>query len=632
MGKNKGTCTGQIQAPIFATQDSVLSKSGGGNFMSDSDLNLSRRKFVVASSAAIAAPILTSTTGMVSEAKAAEKTYNFIGNKECDLVVLGGGGSGMVAAVRAAQLSGKKVIVLEKDSATGGGARNATGVAYWGSKWQAKHNEKDTLAEYAREKMDDVYWRLEEKLIYNLLRGTGQFLDWVFELEPSSEDLFESRGAFMGGEFPGPEINQQKAGKRAPLFFVDLMKEKCGKYGVEVLTKHPVVDVEVKNGKIVAAIAKSDAGYVRIACKACIMSCGSWINNEAIVKKYYPKFLGKTKYMNSSPHWSPNYTGDGIALAEKVGAFIDYDSFVIRLMGPMFMSMTSNTFRTMGSSAYAIIVNLDGKRYCSEPISHMGEFDGGVVQCDQPNGLSYGIFDENTLAAALKKQQSSPAGAARGGSAPGSAAPGGGAPVGSPGGGAPGGAAPGGAAPGGGSQESGARAGAAGMMMGGPGGRGGSLPTTMEEIQQDIANGLAKDKTNLFKANTLEELADMIGVNKKNFLETVKTYNECCAKGEDSEFFKDKDSLVPINKAPYYAVKGTLGTDGAFGGVLVNPEIQAYKPDHSLVEGFWVTGDIASGRHIQLGGVKHQVVHDMTWAFASGFLAGTNAGKYLKNL
>ena len=50
------------------------------------------------------------------------------------------------------------------------------------------------------------------------------------------------------------------------------------------------MDVEVKNGKIVAAIAKSDKGYVRIACKACIMATGSWINNEEIMKKYAPKF------------------------------------------------------------------------------------------------------------------------------------------------------------------------------------------------------------------------------------------------------------------------------------------------------------------------------------------------------
>ena len=37
---------------------------------------------------------------------------------ECDLVVLGGGGSGLVAAVRAAQESGCRVIVLEKAKKT----------------------------------------------------------------------------------------------------------------------------------------------------------------------------------------------------------------------------------------------------------------------------------------------------------------------------------------------------------------------------------------------------------------------------------------------------------------------------------------------------------------------------------
>ena len=38
---------------------------------------------------------------------------------DCDLVVLGAGGSGLVAAVKAAELSGKKVVVLEKAKKAG---------------------------------------------------------------------------------------------------------------------------------------------------------------------------------------------------------------------------------------------------------------------------------------------------------------------------------------------------------------------------------------------------------------------------------------------------------------------------------------------------------------------------------
>jgi hypothetical protein len=63
--------------------------------------------------------------------------------------------------------------------------------------------------------------------------------------------------------------------------------------------------------------------------------------------------------------------------------------------------------------------------------------------------------------------------------------------------------------------------------------------------------GMAKDKRYLFKADTLAELADKTGVDKKNFFETVENYNECCERGVDSEFFKSKDSLVPINKRSF---------------------------------------------------------------------------------
>jgi succinate dehydrogenase/fumarate reductase flavoprotein subunit len=59
--------------------------------------------------------------------------------------------------------------------------------------------------------------------------------------------------------------------------------------------------------------------------------------------------------------------------------------------------------------------------------------------------------------------------------------------------------------------------------------------------------------------------------------------------------------------------------------------MQAYKADRkTLVEGLYVTGDFATGRHVSLNGMKRQVINDLAWAFSSGFLAGTNVAKYLK--
>ena len=100
--------------------------------MSERSSNLTRRKFMAVGSAAIAGPVLMNMAGMVKDAGAAEKKYDFIGEKSCDLVVLGGGGSGMIAAVRAAQMTGKKVIVLEKAASTGGAAQYAGTIRTFG--------------------------------------------------------------------------------------------------------------------------------------------------------------------------------------------------------------------------------------------------------------------------------------------------------------------------------------------------------------------------------------------------------------------------------------------------------------------------------------------------------------------
>jgi hypothetical protein len=609
--------------------------------MSEKDLSLSRRKFMAVSSAAIAAPVLKGTAAIVPEAKAAakqaEKQYTFVDQKNCDLVVLGGGGSGLVAAVRAAQLTGKKVIVLEKDSTAGGGAQGARTIRTFGSKWQAKRNIPDTTAEYAHEKMNWMYWWLDEKLVNNCLRGTGQFFDWLCEQGGNIEDKFTpDKYVFAHSEYDpvGPQMSG--FGK----FVTDMMKEKCKTYGVEVLTKHPVVDVEMKNGKIVAAIAKSDAGHVRVACKACVLATGSWIRNDEIMKKYAPQFYatmqatgqggapggapggqggpggapggeggapgapggapggqGAARGEGGAPggagaapagrgssnvgHTSPMYTGDGIPLAEKVGAFVDYDSFCIRPMGPLPGGGSSKVFTAMSQTPFIVTVNKNGKRYaCESVIMNLGFFDGGSVLTNQPGGQSWDVFDENAIAAAFKyhklpQSEKDP--------------------------------------------EKDVDLVPNFKVY---------LPDTMEEIQND----LKKNSSSIIKANTLEELADKIGVNKQGLLETIKNYNEGCDKGVD-QFFKSKKFLAPINKAPFYASRGSLGTDGAFGGVRVNPEMQAYKSDRtSLVEGLYVTGDFASGRHVNVRGVKWQVLNDLSWAFSSGFLAGTNVAKYLEKL
>ena len=132
----------------------------------------------------------------------------------------------------------------------------------------------------------------------------------------------------------------------------------------------------------------------------------------------------------------------------------------------------------------------------------------------------------------------------------------------------------------------------------------------------------------LFRADSLKELAEKMGVPYKTLSGTISHYNECCEKGFDDAFFKPKKYLVPLT-GPYFALRCNLGTDGAFGGVKVNADMQAYARDGGLVEGFYAAGDFTSGRFINDLGFKRQIINDLSWAFASGLIAGEQAVKYL---
>lgn len=58
----------------------------------------------------------------------------------------------------------------------------------------------------------------------------------------------------------------------------------------------------------------------------------------------------------------------------------------------------------------------------------------------------------------------------------------------------------------------------------------------------------------ILKADTLEELADIAGVNREQLVKTVERYNELCEAGEDLDYGKDPSLLWPVSEPPFYAM------------------------------------------------------------------------------
>lgn len=505
-------------------------------------------------------------------------------DKTCDIVVLGGGGGGMAAAVRAAELSGKKIIVLEKADYIGGGAVQAADFRVYGSAWQRERGLDDAFETDLLKYMDITYWKLDPRLVARAFLATGQFFDWLCTFEGDVAENFEPGRYIFDRPDQGPVVPifkglEEKPGVRGGGYVIGLLKKRAEELGVELLSKHSVVDIGLENGRIVSVTAEGGDGPVKIGCGACILAVGSWINNQPVLEKVHPKYAAiDPGPLTGGGHRNRSYTGDGIALAEKAGAFIDYDSFCLRLMGPLVMS-PCRTVTAMCNHPYTIQVNLEGRRWICEP-SHvrMGIFDSGHVLCEQPGGVTFAVFDKNTLTSAAAQPP---------------------------------------------------REGFVSIF---------ARTDFPDDVERDIMQELGRKgdaipggfaASELYAADTIEGLAGKMAVPAGALRETIESYNRSCEAGMDMDFLKPRADLAPLT-GPYYAVKGTLGTDGAFGGVLVNPDMQAYKAGGGLVEGLYVVGDFASGRFVNDMGVKRQVINDLAWAYASGFIAAESASEYVK--
>ena len=110
----------------------------------------------------------------------------------------------------------------------------------------------------------------------------------------------------------------------------------------------------------------------------------------------------------------------------------------------------------------------------------------------------------------------------------------------------------------------------------------------------------------ILKANTLKELyqkmreeGPKLGIGgdftDEDMQATVDRYNEICKKGEDVDFGKDPQCLVPIDKPPYYACRTTVGILVTQAGPLVDDHFRVYDKDNRPIPGLFACGNVAGG-------------------------------------
>jgi 3-oxosteroid 1-dehydrogenase len=113
----------------------------------------------------------------------------------------------------------------------------------------------------------------------------------------------------------------------------------------------------------------------------------------------------------------------------------------------------------------------------------------------------------------------------------------------------------------------------------------------------------------LTKADSLEELADKLQIDRNTLVETVATFNHHARNGEDPEYgrgatihdryYADKTvtpnpSLGPLETAPYYAMRCDPGDLDTKGGLLCDEYARVLNTDGAVIEGLYAVGNASA--------------------------------------
>ena len=94
-------------------------------------------------------------------------------------------------------------------------------------------------------------------------------------------------------------------------------------------------------------------------------------------------------------------------------------------------------------------------------------------------------------------------------------------------------------------------------------------------------------------AATIEELAALIGVDAGALSATVARYNELCAKGEDEDFGKPAEYMIPVEGDMLYAFRMTPGSSVTFGGLQIDTDAHVLDVNDAPIPGLYAAGEVA---------------------------------------
>lgn len=306
--------------------------------------------------------------------------------EEVDLVVVGSGAAGFVAAMEAHDRGVRNIVILEKMPIPGGNSQLAAGgMNAAGSVYQKAQGIEDHPEWMTADTLKGGKNAGNPKLVDVLANESAASIDWLKARGAELENVARGAGA-SAARMHGPK-GGLAVGPYLSAFFRTKVKEM---EGVDLrLNSRMVKLVTNEAGDVTGVVVDGKhSGVYQINAKAIVLATGGLGANKDLVKHYRPDIAPETKTSNQ-----PGTTGDGMILGEAAGAAM-VDMKEIQLNPTLLVGspvIISETVRGQG----AVFVNREGKRFIQELATR--DVTSAAVS-KQTGGTAFEIFDDGTRA------------------------------------------------------------------------------------------------------------------------------------------------------------------------------------------------------------------------------------------